>query len=342
MDGNTKTRKENVVVAFAKAQLAAKGELNVRTLREQLLRNYEALQLKRSDVELSEKSLEHYLAVARLLCRLERLLEEKSLGWELWNAAEVKKLQSTGILLCDKASAINNLSDAAFLHVLRAIALAYPCTKAEIKRIVDETIGRIAPRERKRAKNYDHDRIRDGVGKTFLWELGCQFIATEAKLDKEAAAERGLKIDLLGWKEDGTICGVEIKTRRADCRRAEANGQFDRYAKYVNEMYIITPDEAVYNRALRWKLRANRTDVGVLLCNPMGEAIVRSNRPAEAKKEIQPAMLKCVQRAFRGELLKRIDSVSFGDKACTPAQAGRTVQRALEDEVIFFTVPQVP
>lgn len=96
----------------------------------------------------------------------------------------------------------------------------------------------------------EHNNIKDIIGKQFLHDIGCRFISTEVTLEKGEKPIRGLKIDVLGWKKDGTICGIEVKANASDYFNTKSANRFDRYARYVNEMYILLTDEYAYNDAM--------------------------------------------------------------------------------------------
>ena len=336
MRKNETIREEEIIVVFTKQQLEENLSLNAESLRKQLLKNYEKLKLTKNIVGMSPKSLENYLVMAKLLRRLSKLREQNAGGSELWTDEDYRILQSSGILLNNCVRTINKLSPTAFLSVLKKVVSKLPCDRSVIDRTVNTEIGILAPSDLMKGTHDEHNNIKDLVGKRFLYDIGCHFVTTEVTLEKGEAPVRGLKIDAYGWKNDGTICGVEVKTSSSDYSNTKVAMRFDRYARYVNEMYILTTDEYAYDDAINWRKRTNHNEVGILLYDKDVDAITKQSRPIETRKEVTSMMLECVQRALLTKSIKLINTIDLQRDDCTPAQAVQTIKSKLAHEILDF------
>ena len=336
MRKNETIREEETIVVFTKQQLEENLSLNAESLRKQLLKNYEKLKLTKNIVGMSPKSLENYLVMAKLLRRLSKLREQNAGGSELWTDEDYRILQSSGILLNNCVRTINKLSPTAFLSVLKKVVSKLPCDRSVIDRTVNTEIGILAPSDLMKGTHDEHNNIKDLVGKRFLYDIGCHFVTTEVTLEKGEAPVRGLKIDACGWKNDGTICGVEVKTSSSDYSNTKVAMRFDRYARYVNEMYILTTDEYAYDDAINWRKRTNHNEVGILLYDKDVDAITKQSQPIETRKEVTSMMLECVQRALLTKSIKLINTIDLQCDDCTPAQAVQTIKSKLAHEILDF------
>lgn len=337
MRKNVTIREEEIIVVFTQQQLEENLSLNAESLRKLLLMNYEKLKLTKNIAAMSPKSLENYLVMAKLLRRLSKLREQNAAGSELWTDEDYRILQSSGILLNNSVRAINKLSSASFLSVLKKVVSKLPCERSVVDRTVNTEIGMLPPMDIAKGTHDEHNNIKDHVGKQFLYDIGCHFVSTEVTLEKGEKPVRGLKIDVLGWKKDGTICGIEVKTSTTDYYNTKVDARFDRYARYVNEMYILTTNEYAYDDAMNWRKRTNHNEVGILLYDKDVDAITKQSQPIETRKEVTSMMLECVQRALLTKSIKLINSIDLQPDDCTPAQAVQTIKSKLAHEILDFS-----
>lgn len=327
---------EERIVIFTKQQLKEKPFLNAKSLREQLLMNYESLRLTKNIEKISPKSLENYIVMAKCLYRLSTLREENAVGTEDWTDEDYDTLQSSGIRLNNSVRAINNLSSQAFLSVLIKVVAKLPCSRNVIDRTVKSEIEKLSPSDISHGSHDEHNRIKESAGKQYLFDIGCRFVATEVTLEQGIKPIRGLKIDVYGWKDDGTICGMEVKTSATDYFNTQADLRFGRYARYVNEMYILTTDEQSYYDAVTWKKIVKHNEVGVLLYDRATENFPMSSLPVEPKKEVTTAMLECAQKALLTKTAKLINEISIQRDDCTPFHAIQKMKAALNTEIRDF------
>lgn len=327
---------EERIVVFTKRQLQDKPFLNAKLLREQLLSNYDNLKLTKNISELSPKSLENYIMMAKCLFRLSTLMEENAAGTEEWSDEDYDTLQASGILLNNSVRKINKLTSQAFLFVLKKVVAKLPCTRDVIDRTVISEIKMLPSSDITQGSHDEHNRIKELAGKQYLYNSGCRFVSTEVTLEKGKKPVRGLKIDVYGWKSDGTICGIEVKTTATDYFNTQADLRFGRYARYVNEMYILTTDEHSYYDAVAWKKIVKHDDVGVLLFDKETSTFTKQNLPVEPRKEVTSTMLACMHKAILTKTTKLIKEVDLQRDDYLPAHVIQKIQDALKTELHDF------
>lgn len=327
---------EERIVVFTKQQLQNKPFLNAKLLREKLLSNYSDLKLTKNISELSPKSLENYIMMAKCLFRLSTLREENAVGTEEWSDEDYDTLQASGILLNNSVRRINKLSSHSFLHVLKKVVVKLPCDRNVIDRTVNSEIKMLPPSDIAKGSHDDHNHIKEFAGKQYLYDIGCRFITTEVTLEKGKKPVRGLKIDVYGWKEDGTICGIEVKTSASDYFNTQAELRFGRYARYVNEMYILTTDDHSYYDAVAWKKIVKHNDIGVLLFDKETGKFTKENPPSEPRKEVTSTMLECMHNAILTKTMKLIKEVDLQREDYLPAHAIQKMNDTLKHELYDY------
>lgn len=327
---------EQRIVEFTIKQLKQNPTLNEECLRELLIKNAMSLKCTKRFNALAKKSIAHYLHVGRMFVRLGDLIDQKADGSETWTADEYQRLISTGILLCNKAGQIYKLADQSFLTVLKTVSSALPMSKPRLDPYVQAEIDKIDDSEIEPGQHDAHNRIRDNVAIPFLRNLGCRFISKEVELEKAGELIRGLKIDALGWKSDGTICGIEVKMQADDDKKAKKKMRIDGYIRYCNEFYILTTDEKIFKDTKEWRNKKRYNEMGILLYSNDIQKIVRIENPREPKREVTSAMLLRMQDAFLTKFIKLAGTVCFESKDNTPDLAIKKMNSALSLEFINF------
>lgn len=331
-----KVSEEQRIVEFTIKQLEQKTTLNEEHLRELLVKNAESLKFTKPFKRMAKKSIAHYLHLGRMFVRLGALIVQKADGSEDWTADEYQRLISTGILLCDKAGQICKLTDHRFLTVLKMATSMLPMSKARLNSYIQAEIDKTDGAEIEAGLHDEHNRIRDNVATLFLRDLGCRFISTEVELEKGDKSSRGLKIDAFGWKSDGTICGIEVKTQVSDDMKTKKETRIDRYIRYCNEFYILTTDEKIFKDTKEWRNKKRYNEMGILLYSDDIQKIVRIENPREPKREVTSAMLLRIQDAFLTKFIKLAGTVCFESKDNTPDLAIKKMNSVLSREFINF------
>lgn len=320
--------KESKIVQYTMELLAKNPELNADYLRENLIKNKDYKNLKNYK-KMDNKSLEHYIYMGRIFNRLKNLLLIKATGTEEWLDTDYHALVSTGIKLCDKQKALRLLPDTQFLDILKKIAFLLPEDKPTLNSFIDSEINT------GEHKSY-HDYLRDTAALKYLQENNCSFFSTEVTLEKTHPTSRGLKIDALGWKTDGKICGIEVKTQPSDDKGTKKAIRYDRYIRYCNEFYILTTDNHIYDDSIEWLNSKKYDEMGVILWNKNTMSVEQIKHPTKIKQEVTPAMQRMVQKAFLTKLKKNINNIYLNTSNSTPDLAIKKIKTAISKEFIGF------
>ena len=199
-----KPSEEQIIVHQTMELLNQDSDLSPKKLRILLQAHANQLSLTKEFGKMSDKTFTHYIAIARMFITLNSLLDRKSQGTELLSAEDYQALLSTGTKLSNVADRINRLSEPQFLSILKLIATILPCSRDDIDRIVRVKLQTLTNGDLKSGRTDEHNKVRDTVATKYLYDIGCHFVTTEAKLEKGDRSARGLKIDAYGWKADGT------------------------------------------------------------------------------------------------------------------------------------------
>lgn len=324
------------IVKYTMELIESEPTLNELLLRKYLIENTKTMKFTKPFQTMAIKSIEHYLYMARLFVRLKDLLTEEVQGTEEWTEDNYQQILSTGILLCNKAGKIYRLSNENFLFVLKKAVSMLPASKKEIESYIESIISKIDTEEMEIEIHDEHNNVRDIVATKYLRDIGCQFISTEVELEKRDNTSRGLKIDALGWKSDGTICGIEVKTRVFDDVNTKKAIRLDRYIRYCNEFYILTTDNKIYENAIEWRKNRRYNEMGIILCNRDTLQIEKIEKPREIKREVTEAMLLQVQKAFLIKFSKLVNTVCLDETEDTPALVLNKIKSILSKEFIHF------
>ena len=285
-------------------------------------------EVKKDFLTMSYSNIEHYYYCAKMFIRLRTALSEKVTGYEVWNEENYKKLTATGIMLCDVAYEILRIrKDQEFLFVLKKAADYLPSEpypnniKGIMKGYLTRELKKMDFSEFEPARSGNHNAIRDRIGVNYLKELGCEFVTTEATLEKSDAstAKKGLRLDVYGWKNDSSIVGVEVKTRMSDFENALMEGRYERYLDYCSEFYILTSSRSVFNTAKRWCAR--HKDTGVLFYNRNKPDELEKYPPRSLCKRANSKMIKKAQEVFIAKMKKSVCETFLFDPICTPSAA---------------------
>lgn len=333
---------EAIALQCTMSAIERNPKLKIRGLGDALAQDSRMTKIKKDFTKLS--TCEHYVYCAKLFLRLRENLIEKTDGYEVWSEEDYTKLIQTGIMLCDNANNLLRIkSDRAFLTMLKRtvdfLPLApYPKnTKALVNQYIKEELGKLSVEELPIAGNGAHNIIRDKVGIPFLRDLGCTFVTTEAILEHEnkETGEKGLRLDVYGWKEDSRIVGIEIKTKFSDFDKTLHEGRFDRYSRYCSEFYILTTRKEIFRAAKHW-WSASKVGAGVILYNIDTRCIEEIKEPKVHRKVITSQMIKKAQEVYLAKVKKIANRTLFGKSSCTPTAATQQLIENLAKEIFVF------
>ena len=156
---------------------------------------------------------------------------------------------------------------------------------------------------------------------------------TEVILDDD----RSLKIDLIGWcTETGKIIGVEVKRSINDFTKKR--NVIRSYSQYCDELYIMTDNKRVRNKARVWIEENGYKNISVLYVNE--ERKILSFTPGSFEPNLCGAKnrlksLQEVKEAFGQKCAKAITGILWGDDILFPEQALSKVIATLKEEFSY-------
>lgn len=342
-DINNKS-KETTIVEYAMDIMVKNPKTTFKSLRKELSEidalkdfNINFLAMKRATVE-------HYKYSAMMFNRLRKVLSEKVTGYDAWSENDFNMLLSTGIMLCEAAyHLLRIISDEKFLFELEKVVEYLKINRSQynMKKFVTEDvknrINKMEQSELKEQKHNIHNEIVNGLGKDILRKLGCKFVTSEAVLEKKDKDinQKGLRLDMYGWKDDTSVVGIEVKIKKSDYNIALRENRFERYLDYCTEFYIMTTENSIFELAKQWC--SNHEGAGAILLDKKTLAKKVQEPRKLTERETTPQMIQKMLTVFASKMKKLIDTTCFEFVINTPSAARDQLLVNLSKEIEMNT-----
>lgn len=292
---------------------------------------------KKSGVyQMSDQNAAHYVSVARMLLRTINHTKETKIT--VLSGEDYDRLIATGILLSCISDNLNRTAIEELPHILKVIVdHLSEWRRKDIINFADRELTRLSPTQYTKAQHHKHHTIRDNVAKPYLLhEIGCKFATTEAHLEKPYNNTKGLILDVYGWKDDGTICGIEVKTSAADYIQTQKVSRLIRYAQYCNELYILVTNKKSFQDLIEWTRECTHEEIGILLYDKTTSTITECVAPRASRKEVTNAMLKKMHEIFISKGIKTFNSIYLDQEDTRPDFAIKKMNAELSQSYIAF------
>ncbi len=218
--------------------------------------------------EQAQSSLYHYSSVYRLIKRAEPLVSERGLSM----------LENSGLRFVHSVSCLLALDDTQFKDVIEFLADPHNgCNVAMLSRdrltqYVLQTV-REWPAALNMHKDLLHHRLRDTVGRMYLWKNGipaCTEVAIThmERKNYSDSARHGLRCDILGMDQKGRFHMIEVKTSPSDLKKGM--GRIAEYRQYAHFFSILTSDMDVRDTILR----TMPADIGILFYDVVEQCLL--------------------------------------------------------------------
>jgi hypothetical protein len=208
--------------------------------------------------EHAQSSLYHYSSVYRLIKRAEPLVSEQGLSM----------LENSGLRFVHSVPCLLALDDTRFTAVIEFLADPHNgCNitmlpRDRLTQYVLQTV-REWPAALNMRKDLLHHRLRDTVGRMYLWKNGipaCTEVAISHadRKNNTIGTRHGLRCDILGMDLKGRFYMIEVKTSLNDLKKGM--GRIEEYRQYAHFFSILTSDMDVRDTILH----TMSPDIGVL------------------------------------------------------------------------------
>lgn len=290
---------------------------------------------KKSGVyQMSDQNAAHYVSVAKMLFKTIKHTETKKIT--VLSEEDYGRLIATGNLLSCISDNLNRTAVEELPHILKVIVDHLPgWHRKDIENFVGRELMRLSPTQYTQSQHHKHHAIRDNVAKPYLLrELGCKFATTEAHLEKPYDNMKGLILDVYGWKDNGTICGIEVKTSTADYRNTQKVSRLIRYAKYCNELYILVTNKKSFRDLIEWTRECKHEEIGILLYDKTTSTISECVAPRASRKEVTDTMLNKMHEIFISKGIKTFNSIYLDHEDTRPDSALKKMNAELSQSYI--------
>lgn len=276
--------------------------------------------------EMRFRTAVHYVAIAKMIHRASKANAKVC----ILSGDDLNKLIASGTLLQNVADNLNRTAIDELLYILKNIADHLPHWRREdIDQYVKTELAALEDTKYTPEQRHEHNMLRDTVAKPYLYQIGCKFVALEPRLERHSKHRSGLIPDAVGWHENGTIIGVEVKTSASDCFAALTAVRLDRYARYCNQLYILITDVNVYRELSDWVKESIHDEIGILLCDTETLTIIDCLPPRSTQKEPTDSMLQTMRKIYIDDIKRTIRSINLGTDDKTPVLAHEKLMSAL-------------
>lgn len=299
-------------------------------------KNPTSAQKKSGVYQMSFHNAAHYVSVAKMLFKTINHTEKEKIT--VLSEEDYGRLIATGNLLSCISDNLNRTAVEELPHILKVIVDHLPgWHRKDIINFAGRELIRLNPTQYPHCQHHKHHTIRDNVAKPYLLrELGCKFATTEAHLEKPYNNMKGLILDVYGWKDDGTICGIEVKTSAADYRNTQKVSRLIRYAKYCNELYILVTNKKSFQDLIEWTRECTHEEIGILLYDKTTSTITECVAPRASRKEVTDAMLNKMHEIFISKGIKAFNSIYLDLEDTHPDSAFKKMSAELSQSYIAF------